>query len=153
MSKLSSAFGNVDQLRIKTFELQGQTFRVRVPLTRELENLAKRCEEIDATQLEQRYEKAVAVFNKDTPAEGVEFRDDDVIVDGRSTKDLVQTSMKMENRIVEYVKLLVPIDGGVLTDLTYDDIEAEWPFQVQLEILGKISEAIQPGYKDARKNS
>ena len=153
MSKLSSAFGNIDQLRVKTFELQGQTFRVRVPLTKELEAISKRCEEIDPAVFEQRYQKAISIFSKDEPAEGVEIIDGDVIVDGRSTKDLVQTSMKMENRVVEYFKLLVPVDGESLTELTYEDIESELPFQVQLEVLGKISEAIQPGYKDARKNS
>lgn len=152
MSKLSSAFGASDQLRIKTFEFQGQSFRVRVPRTKELEDIAARCEQIDPDKFKQRYEKAIAAFDR-ANANGVEFTDDDVIVEGRSTKDLVQTSMKMENRIVEYVKLLVPVDNGTLDELTYEEIDDEWPFAIQLEILAKISEAIQPGYKDARKNS
>jgi hypothetical protein len=46
---------------------------------------------------------------------------------------------------------LVPVNG-TLDEITYEDIEAEWPTAVQLEILAKISEAIQPGYKDSRKN-
>jgi hypothetical protein len=57
----------------------------------------------------------------------------------------------MENKILEYIKLLVPANGS-LNDITYEEVEAEWPTQVQMEILEKISEAIQPGYKDARKN-
>ena len=152
MSKLASAFGDSDQLRIKTFELQGQSFRVRVPRTKELEDIAARCEQIDPDKFKQRYEKVIAAFDR-ANANGVEFTDDDVIVEGRSTKELVQTSMKMENRIVEYVKLLVPVDNETLDELTYEDIDDEWPFAIQLEILAKISEAIQPGYKDARKNS
>lgn len=152
MSKLASAFGDSDQLRIKTFELQGQNFRVRVPRTKELEDIAARCEQIDPDKFKQRYEKVIAAFDR-ANANGVEFTDDDVIVEGRSTKELVQTSMKMENRIVEYVKLLVPVDNETLDELTYEDIDDEWPFAIQLEILAKISEAIQPGYKDARKNS
>lgn len=152
MSKLASAFGDSDQLRIKTFEFQGQNFRVRVPRTKELEDIAARCEQIDPDKFKQRYEKVIAAFDR-ANANGVEFTDDDVIVEGRSTKELVQTSMKMENRIVEYVKLLVPVDNETLDELTYEDIDDEWPFAIQLEILAKISEAIQPGYKDARKNS
>lgn len=77
--------------------------------------------------------------------------DDDVVVDGRSLRDLVKTISTMENRIVEYIKLLIPAEG-TLNDLTYEDVEAEWPTQVQMEIMDKISEAIQPGYKDSRKN-
>lgn len=153
MSKLSSAFGSADQLRIKTFEFQGQTFRVRVPRTKDLEEIARKCELIDENKFAERYQKAIAAFDRNTPVDGIEFTENDVIVDGRSTKDLVQTSMKMENRIVEYVKLMVPADNGTIDELTYEEIDEEWPFAIQLEILSKISEAIQPGYKDARKNS
>jgi hypothetical protein len=59
--------------------------------------------------------------------------------------------MTMENRIVEYVKLLVA-ENGSLEDITYKDIEAEFPMAIQLELVSKITEVIQPGYKDARKN-
>lgn len=151
--KLSSAFGVSDQIRIKTFELQGQTLRVRVPRTKDLEEIARKCEMIDQDKFSERYQKAIAAFDRNVQVDGVEFTDDDVIVDGRSTKELVQTSMKMENRIVEYVKLLVPADNGSIDELTYEEIDEEWPFAIQLDILSKISEAIQPGYKDARKNS
>ena len=57
----------------------------------------------------------------------------------------------MERKITEYIKLLVP-ENGDLAELTYDDIEQEFPLQIQLELIEKITEAIQPGYKDARKN-
>lgn len=59
--------------------------------------------------------------------------------------------MQMENRTVEYIKLIIP-EHDNLDDITYKEIDEEWPFQVQLEVLNKISEAIQPGYKDSRKN-
>ncbi len=64
---------------------------------------------------------------------------------------MVKTILQMENRIVEYIRLLVPVNG-TLADITYEEIESEWPTSVQLEIIAKISEAIQPGYKDSRKN-
>jgi hypothetical protein len=41
---------------------------------------------------------------------------------------------------------------GTLDELTYADVDAEWPIQVQLELLAKITEAIQPGYKVSRGN-
>ena len=149
--KLGNAFGNTDNLRIKTFVLGGQEFRVRVPLTKEMEEIGKRCDAIDQAKFDARFQQTIKGMK---PGEdGVVVDGDDYIVDGRSTKELVTTAMRLENRVVEYVKLLVPVDGTTLGDLTYEEVDAEWPLSVQLEILTKISEAIQPGYKDARKNS
>jgi bisphosphoglycerate-dependent phosphoglycerate mutase len=105
---------------------------------------------VDKDKAEARYIKMSTPFLKDDIA-GVERLGDDVIVDGRSLRQLIRTVSEMENKIVEYVKLLVPADG-TLDDLTYEEIEAEWPTQVQMELLEAISSAIQPGYKDARKN-
>lgn len=148
--KLGNAFGNTDNLRIKTFQLGGQEFRVRVPLTKEMEEIGKRCDAIDQEKFDARFQQTVKGLK---PDEHVVVEGDDYIVDGRSTKELVTTAMRLENRVVEYVKLLVPVDGTTLGELTYEEVDAEWPLSVQLEILTKISEAIQPGYKDARKNS
>ena len=148
--KLGTAFGNTDNLRIKTFVLGGQEFRVRVPLTKEMEEIGKRCDAIDQEKFDARFQQTVKGLK---PDEHVVVEGDDYIVDGRSTKELVTTAMRLENRVVEYIKLLVPVDGTTLGDLTYEEVDAEWPLSVQLEILTKISEAIQPGYKDARKNS
>lgn len=151
MTKLSSAFGNTTSLRTKTFELGGHTFKVRVPLSKELEELNQRVRNIPESHLKERYEKAVSGFLTGSPIDGVEIKDDDVIVDGRSTKEIIQTSIQVENRIVEYVRLLIP-ENGDLSDITYEEIDAEWPFSVQVELLDMITQAIQPGYKDSRKN-
>ena len=66
-------------------------------------------------------------------------------------KDNVISVLRMEQKITEYVRLLVP-EEGTIADITYEEISEEFPLQVQLELLTKITEAIQPGYKDARKN-
>jgi hypothetical protein len=150
MTKLTSAFGEISNLRTKSFELAGYNFNVRVPLTKELDSMQDRIEKFDQAEFQKRFDKMTASFRNDT-IEGVEVTDDDVIVEGRSTKELVKTILQMENRVVEYIRLLVPVNG-TLDNITYEEIEAEWPTAVQLEILAKISEAIQPGYKDSRKN-
>lgn len=150
MTKLTSAFGEISNLRTKSFELAGYDFKVRVPLTKELDAMQERIAKFDQAEYQKRFDKMTASFRNDT-IEGVVVTDDDVIVEGRSTKELVETILQMENRIVEYIKLLVPVNG-TLGDITYEEIEAEWPTPVQLEIIAKISEAIQPGYKDSRKN-
>jgi hypothetical protein len=154
MTRLSSALGSTyasDSLRTKTFELGGHTFKVRVPLTREMELIQERIEIIDESEYKARFEKMTTSFKDSTAVEGIVVTDDDVIIEGRSTRELVRSIMQMENRTVEYIKLIVP-EHDNLDDITYKDIDEEWPFQVQLEVLNKISEAIQPGYKDSRKN-
>jgi hypothetical protein len=92
-----------------------------------------------------------ASFRVGEPVEGIVITENDVTVDGRSTRELVETTLITENRIVEFIKLLVP-EEGTLDELTYADVDAEWPIQVQLELLAKITEAIQPGYKVSRGN-
>jgi hypothetical protein len=150
MSRIQSAFGDSSNLRTKSFELAGYNFNVRVPLTKELDSMQQRIEQFDKTEYQKRFDSMTSSFRNAT-IDGIVVTDDDVIVEGRSTKELVQTVLRMENRIVEYIRLLVPANG-TLDDITYEEIEAEWPISVQLEIIAKISEAIQPGYKDSRKN-
>lgn len=151
MTKLSSAFGEISNLRTKTFELGGHTFKVRIPLTKELDEMQERIVKFDKEEYQRRFDKMTSSFKDSQAIEGIVITEEDVIVEGRSTKELVETILQMENRMVEYIKLLVP-ENGTLENITYQDIEDEWPMAVQLEILAKISEAIQPGYKDSRKN-
>lgn len=151
MTRLASAFGETTSLRTKTFELGGHTFKVRVPLSKELDALHERVAKIDQAEFKKRFDKMTSSFRGSEAVEGIVVTEDDVVVEGRSTKDLVETILQMEARMVEYIKLLIP-ENGTLDDITYEDVEAEWPMAVQLEILAKISEAIQPGYKDSRKN-
>ena len=141
--KFSQVFGDASALRIKTFVLAGHNFKVRVPVQKELDEMAQRIEVIDQAKFQARFEKAT---------QGMELIDGDAMIDGRSTKELVETAMKVENRILEMFRFLVPAEGQT-NDLTYEDIEAELPFSVQLEMIKAIQEAIQPNFGDSRKNS
>jgi hypothetical protein len=150
MTKLSGALNIKPELRIKTFEFSNHTFKVKVPLNKELEEMTSRIVDIPADVLDARLKKMTDAFTE-TAVEGVEVRDGEVFVDGRSTKETVTAVLQMERKIVEYIKLLVP-ENGNLDDLTYEDVEAEFPLQVQFALVEKIGEVIQPGYKDAKKN-
>jgi hypothetical protein len=150
MTKLSSAFKINDSIRIKTFELGGHSFKVKVPLNKELEDIGNRIVNIPKEEIDSRLKKMTSALTTEK-VEGVEVTENDVIVDGKSTKETIVAVAQMERRVVEYIKLLVP-DSGSLDDLTYQDVEEEFPFSVQIELVEKISESIQPGYKDARKN-
>lgn len=146
--KLSAALGDVSSLRTKMFELGGHKFKVRIPLSKEMDEINERTSHIDPAKYKARFDKTVAGLE----GPNVERTEDDVIVDGRSTKELLESAMRFENRMVEFVRLLVA-ENGSLDDITYDDIEAEWPLAVQLEMISAIGDAIQPSFGDSRKNS
>ena len=60
MTKLSSAFGESyqkasQQIRTKTFELGGHTFKVRIPLTKEMDEINARIENIDQEEANCRF--------------------------------------------------------------------------------------------------
>ena len=52
-----AALGDLSNLRIKSFELGGHTFKVRVPLTKEMEEITARIQEVSDKELQERYEK------------------------------------------------------------------------------------------------
>jgi hypothetical protein len=91
---------------------------------------------------------------KDDPANEVfEFTENDVLVSGRSMRETAKIKVQTETKITEYFKLLVPEDSvNSLSDLTYEEIEAEFPLTIQFQFLEKISEVISPTYKETRGN-
>jgi hypothetical protein len=150
MTKLAGVLNINESIRTKSFELAGHTFKVRVPLTKELEEMMVRIADVSEEALNARIGKMRDVLSTEK-VDGVEVTNDDIIIDGRSTKETATAVLQMEQRILEYIKLLVP-ENGSMQDITYADVEEAFPLQVQFELLEKISEVIQPGYKDAKKN-
>jgi len=149
MTKLSALIGDSAAIRTRTFQIGGVDFRVKVPLSAEIDAMNNRINMVSKEEVEARFEKSKKDF---TESETVKFTEDDVLLEDRSLREISETAIKAERRILEFVKLIVPQGGGTMDDLTYDDIEAEWPFAIQLEILNKIVEAIQPGFESQRKN-
>ena len=138
MSRLATAFKLNDSIRTKEFELGGFKFKVRVPLDKELEDITKRFLSPSDELINARMDKMKGLLSGE---------DSEMEIN----KDNVISVLRMEQKITEYVRLLVP-EEGTIADITYEEISEEFPLQVQLELLNKITEAIQPGYKDARKN-
>lgn len=152
MSKLSSQLKITDSIRVKSFDLGGHAFKVKVPLSSEMETMTEKVTSISDDQINIRFEKMLAGLKKE-PSANIEILDNDVMLDGKplNLRNTCSSVIQMEQRILEYFKLLIP-ESGDFSDITYADIEAEFPMAIQFEMLEKITEAIQPGYKEARKN-
>jgi hypothetical protein len=160
MTKFSSAFGekyqaNKSNMLIRSFELGGHTFKVRIPLMAESDAIYKKVSEPDEQIVEFVYQKISEPLRKfeNNQTEEFKFVDNDILVDGRSMREAAKNKAITEARITEFFKLLVPeLEGASLKDLTYQDIEEEFPMSVQMQIVEKIGEVISPTYKEARGN-
>ena len=160
MTKFSSAFGdkyqtNRKNLLIRSFELGGHTFKVRIPLVAESDAIYKKVSEPDEETIEKVYQEITKPLRQfeNNQTEEFQFTDDDILVDGRSMREAAKNKAITEARITEFFKLLVPeMEGVTLEDLTYADIEEEFPISVQMQIVEKIGEVISPTYREARGN-
>lgn len=158
MTQLSQAFGqkfDKDRIRTRTFELGGHTFKVKVPLTAEFEAMTERMKLSDSTLVDKYYTELTSEFikNKDgmSPDLGVEFTDNDVVIQGRSMREAAENKAITEMRIVEMFKLLVPEEQGFdMNTITYEMIEEMFPFSIQMDIIEAITDTVSPTYKASR---
>ena len=155
MTRLSSALGTGTEFRIKKFELGNHAFRVRVPLVSESDAIHSRIIKPDSAAIDKIYAdltKSLDEF-KTLKNEDLVFTENDVVVSGRSMREAATNKAMMEARITEMIRLLQPENpANTLDDITYAEIELEWPLSVQLALVEKISEVISPGYKENRGN-
>lgn len=162
MGKLSATLGEKYQSKresifTRTFELGGHTFKVRIPSVAESDGIYQRVmnptdEAVDA--LYNAMTETLMKFKDDaTEDSGVEYLENDVMVQGRSMREAAKTKAMTEAKITEYIKLLVPENpADTMADITYADIEAEFPLTIQLALIEKIAEVISPTYKENRGN-
>jgi hypothetical protein len=157
MSKLGSALGkkyeeNRLSVLTRSFELGDHTFKVRVPSVQEIESIYEYFKNPDEKEIEEIYQelsKDLIKF-KDETNDSVEFKDNDIIVDGRSIREAAKNKSTIQHRIVEYIKFLIPEDGQTLEGIENKDVEAEFPLAIQLTLVDKINEVIAPDYKESR---
>jgi hypothetical protein len=155
MTRLSSALKTTAEFRIKQFVLGGHTFKVRVPLVSESDAMYSRIMKPDGETVNKIYAELTNSLDqfKGTESDELVFAENDVIVSGRSMREAATNKAMMEARITEMVRLLQTEDAAnSLHDITYAEIEQEWPLSVQRELVEKIAEVISPVYKEIRGN-
>lgn len=160
MNQFANALGkkfieNKDEVRTRTFELGGHVFKVRVPLTVETEAIQKRLAEVDEEKIEEYYQQLAGelLANKESmPKDAkVEYKKDDVIVDGRSIRQSAINKLTSEMRIVEMFRLLVPEQKDFdMATITYKDIEEIFPLPIQMAVVEEITNTISFDYKKIR---
>ena len=154
MSKLGSALGkkyeeNRLSVLTRSFELGDHTFKVRVPSVQEIEAIYNYFKNPNQEKIEQEYQLMIKAFENLKDQEGVEVKDNDFIIEGRSIRETAKNKHILQHRIVQYIKFLIP-ETGSLEDITYQDVETEFPLSVQMTLVEKINEVISPDYKDIK---
>lgn len=154
MSKLASALGEKFQqnklsILTRTFVLGDVTFKVRVPSTGEIERIFEYFKNPNLDDVEKTYQKLIENL-KDIKSDEIEHKDNDIVIAGRSMREAAKNQTIVQYRITEYFKFLIPENGESLDNLEYSDIEAEFPFPIQMQFIDKINEVISPDYKDLK---
>lgn len=138
--------------------------KVKVPLKKEMEDMNSRILAPSQEKVDAAYEKLAGPM-KQTLQEGgeefvkalnankqtIEIKDDDLIVDGTSLRQVAQFQAIEESRVEEYFHLLVSETGEPVTE-SFEEISAEFPEFAIKEIIQSIQAAISPDYKSAKKN-
>lgn len=159
MNSFSQALGNKfnkDALRIRSFEFNGHTFKVKVPLTIEADAITFRTKNLDENKLNKYYEDLTNKFiaNKEEILKSdqkIEYLENDIVINGRSMREAAKNKLLIETRITEMFKLLVPEEQDFDMDtITYEMIEELFPFGIQMQMLELINETISPNYKETK---
>jgi hypothetical protein len=160
MTKLATLLGSQYEskrkgLFIRQFELGGYNFKVKVPTVAESDAIYDRIQnpkEEDISVVYEQIAKPLEQF-RDKETEQFKFVENDILVEGRSLRETARLKLITQTRITEFIKLLIPEnEKDSLADLTYEEVEAEFPMTVQITLLEKISEVISPSYKESRGN-
>lgn len=158
MSRIAKSLKiNLDNIRTRTFDFKGQEFKVRIPMTKEAEEIFKKAEKPPSELVEQKYADLThpLISRKDELIESgadVQFLENDVMLGETSLRKLAEAQAGSEIRIVESFKLLVLPNGETLNDVTYEEISEDFPKPIQYDLVKKIAEVISPNYEEIRKN-
>jgi hypothetical protein len=152
MTDFSKALGNKfnkDALRIRSFEFNGHTFKVRVPLTAESDLMFDRLKTPNNDLIEKYYQD----LSKDItePSDSIQITENDVIIESRSLRDAAKSKALIHARITEMMKLLVPEEIGFdMSTLTYEMVDELFPFAIQIQLMELIGETVSPNYNTTK---
>ena len=120
---------NLNVLRIRRFEYGGNTFRVLMPLAGELTLIMQRID----TPEESTFKLIRADQKKDADGE------------------LVLKAAKTAQYILESWNLLCN-EAGEKKQVTYEELQAEIPFAIQVEVSKRVIDLLQPDWSEDKKN-
>ena len=152
MNKLESALGgqftkNKNAVRTRSFFVQGVTFKVKIPLTKEFEEMKIRMEIIDESIVENYYQEIIKKSEKD-----LALNPKLVIDSPEKMMEQAKNRHVTEINITEMFKLLVPEESGFdMSTITYDEIDELFPKPIQLEMIHSMNNVLSPTYMEVKE--
>ena len=168
-SKLGKSYEQVKavaNIKTITVDLGDVKFnlRVRVPIKREVEEMTARMIAPSDERVQKIFDRFSAPIKKTIEEGGKDFlkainegketikiSGDDLIIDGKSVRQVANFAAIEETRVEEYFHLLISENGEAINE-TYEEITAEFPEFAVKEIIDAIEQAIRPDYKTVKKN-
>ena len=154
---------NLRTIHIKTDEAEFD-LKVRVPVKQEMESINETIVANDELKVDELYKKLSAPVKKSIDAGGEEFlkainkdkdfiivKDNDIIVDGNSIRNVATLSVMWEVKVEQYFHLLVSETGEPITE-SFEEISKEFPEDVIKQIVNEIEKVIKPDYSSVKKN-
>lgn len=168
-SKLGQSYEKVkSDVKVKTISVDlGEVkfdLKVRVPLKKEMEDITNRIISPDPARVQKIYERLAQPLRAALNEGGEEFvkalnekketiivKDDDLVIDGTSVRQVANFSAVEEVKVEEYFHLLISETGEPVNE-NYEQITQEFPEFAIKEIVQAIESAIKPDYKTVKKN-
>lgn len=168
-NKLGKSYEMVrDQAKLKKIEIElGDvkfSLKVRIPLKHEMESITETIANPDPAKVDAIYTDLTKTIKQSIEDGGEEFlkllnseketikvTDDDVVINGTSTRQVSTMTAIWQTQVEQYFHLLQSETGEPI-DETYEQISSEFPEQIIKEIITAIDGAIRPDYKTAKKN-
>lgn len=138
--------------------------KVRIPLKAEMESLNEFIMTANQDKVKIIYDKLADPVKKSLNEGGDDFvkalnkdkdyiivKDDDIVIDGNSIKNVATLSVMWEQKVEKYFQLLISETGEPITE-TFEQITQEFPDEVIKQIVDEIEKAIKPTYDSVKKN-
>ena len=132
-----------------------------IPLKKEMEKINNRILEPSQDRIDAAYIKLTEPILKVAKEGGDEFMsavdnkltilDNDIILDGKSMRQIANFVAIDEAKVEEYFHLLISDTGEPINE-SYEEIIEEFPEFVIKEIISVIDSALKPDYKTVKKN-
>jgi hypothetical protein len=168
-NKLGSSFNEVkNQIKLRTINIDlGEVkfdLKVRILLKREMEDLVSAIASPPKEKVEEIYKNFTAPILKSIEEGGEGFldainsekqmlivKDDDIIVDGSSVKQVASLSASWQIKVEKYFSLLQS-DSGEPINENFEQISEEFPESVIKKIVEEIENVLKPNYGEVKKN-
>lgn len=166
-SKLGSGYDST-RAKLRTISLplgdSEFTLKLRLPVKREMEEMTQAIASPPKERVDIIYARLADPMRQLIKDSGDDFlaalnsekqsiivKDDDLIIDGNSVRQVATLSAMWEIKVERYFHLLQTETGAEITE-SFDEISAEFPESIIKDIVQKIEDTIRPDYKNTKKN-